>query len=55
MANGFKEIDKLGEMGLDKVMVRSPMTCQAALGICRLCYGMDLATGSMVGDSECET
>ncbi|NBU21033.1 hypothetical protein EBS43_06435, partial [bacterium] len=43
-----KEIDKLGEMGLDKVMVRSPMTCQAALGICRLCYGMDLATGSMV-------
>ena len=24
------------------------MTCQAALGICRLCYGMDLATGSMV-------
>jgi DNA-directed RNA polymerase subunit beta' len=43
-----KEIDKLSEMGLDKVMVRSPMTCQAALGICRLCYGMDLATGSMV-------
>ena len=29
-------------------MVRSPMTCQAALGVCRLCYGMDLATGTLV-------
>ena len=24
------------------------MTCQAPLGVCRLCYGMDLATGAMV-------
>ena len=24
------------------------MTCQAALGVCRLCYGMDLATGNLV-------
>src|SRR4051794_29672437 len=29
-------------------MVRSPMTCQAPLGVCRLCYGMDLATGTLV-------
>ena len=29
-------------------MVRSPMTCQAPLGVCRLCYGMDLATGALV-------
>ena len=35
-------------LGIDKITVRSPMTCQAALGICRLCYGMDLATGSLV-------
>jgi DNA-directed RNA polymerase subunit beta' len=35
-------------LGLDKIAVRSPMTCQAPLGICRLCYGMDLATGAMV-------
>ncbi|VTS01591.1 DNA-directed RNA polymerase subunit beta' [Tuwongella immobilis] len=40
-----KELDKLG---MDKVAVRSPMTCQAPLGICRLCYGMDLATGGLV-------
>lgn len=36
------------QLGLDKITVRSPMTCQAPLGICRLCYGMDLATGAMV-------
>jgi DNA-directed RNA polymerase subunit beta' len=36
------------EMGLEKIQVRSPMTCDASLGICRLCYGMDLSTSSMV-------
>ena len=35
-------------LGLDKVMVRGPMTCQAQLGVCRLCYGMDLSTGTLV-------
>src|SRR5205085_4513790 len=35
-------------LGLDKILVRSPMTCQAPLGVCRLCYGMDLSTGTLV-------
>jgi DNA-directed RNA polymerase subunit beta' len=35
-------------VGIDKLAVRSPMTCQASLGVCRLCYGMDLATGALV-------
>ncbi len=39
---------KIEEMGLEKIQVRSPMTCDATLGICRRCYGMDLSTGSMV-------
>jgi DNA-directed RNA polymerase subunit beta' len=34
--------------GIDKMAVRSPMTCQASLGVCRLCYGMDLSTGALV-------
>jgi DNA-directed RNA polymerase subunit beta' len=42
-----KELEKLG---LDKITVRSPMTCQAALGVCQCCYGMDLATGNTVED-----
>src|SRR5882724_2544522 len=40
-----REIERLG---IDKVVLRSPMTCQAPLGVCRLCYGMDLSTGNMV-------
>ncbi|MHB1034475.1 MAG: DNA-directed RNA polymerase subunit beta' [Pirellulales bacterium] len=36
------------ELGLEKIQVRSPMTCEATLGVCRCCYGMDLSTGSMV-------
>src|SRR5262249_39505602 len=39
---------KVEALGVDKIMVRSPMTCQAPLGVCRLCYGMDLATGALV-------
>ena len=39
---------KLEEMLIEKIQVRSPMTCEASLGICRLCYGMDLLTGQLV-------
>src|SRR5262249_24311666 len=39
---------KIEQLGVDKILVRSPMTCQASLGICRLCSGMDLATGNLV-------
>ena len=40
--------NKIEEMGLEKIQVRSPMTCDATLGICENCYGMDLSTGAMV-------
>ncbi len=39
---------KIEELGLERIQVRSPLTCDAPLGVCRLCYGMDLSTGSMV-------
>src|SRR5271167_3723916 len=39
---------KLEEMQIEKIQVRSPMTCEASLGVCRACYGMDLATGQLV-------
>jgi len=39
---------RIEEMGLEKIQVRSPMTCDASLGVCRCCYGMDMSTGSMV-------
>jgi DNA-directed RNA polymerase subunit beta' len=36
------------QLRLEKIQVRSGMTCDAPLGICRRCYGMDLSTGSLV-------
>jgi DNA-directed RNA polymerase subunit beta' len=39
---------KIEDLGLEKIQVRSPMTCEANLGVCRRCYGMDLSTGSLV-------
>jgi DNA-directed RNA polymerase subunit beta' len=39
---------RIEDMGLERIQVRSPMTCDATLGVCQLCYGMDLSTGSMV-------
>ena len=39
---------RIEELGLEKIQVRSPMTCEAALGVCRACYGMDLSTGNLV-------
>ena len=35
-------------LGVEKLEVRSALTCEAPLGVCRLCYGMDLSTGSLV-------
>ena len=39
---------KIEDMGLERIQVRSPMTCNTALGLCQLCYGMDLSTGDLV-------
>ncbi|MFN3190248.1 MAG: DNA-directed RNA polymerase subunit beta' [Aureliella sp.] len=39
---------KIEELGLEKIQVRSPMTCDASLGVCRKCYGMDMSTGAEV-------
>src|SRR5262249_5795039 len=44
----WEQARKLDTMRLDKIILPSPMACQAALGVCRLCYGMDLATGNLV-------
>jgi DNA-directed RNA polymerase subunit beta' len=51
--NGMIDPDmarRIERAGIDKIIVRSPMTCQATLGVCRLCYGMDLSSGTLVED-----
>ncbi|HET6611664.1 MAG TPA: DNA-directed RNA polymerase subunit beta', partial [Kofleriaceae bacterium] len=38
--------------GIDRVKIRSVLTCQTRRGICSLCYGRDLARGYMVNIGE---
>jgi DNA-directed RNA polymerase subunit beta' len=40
-----KEIQKLG---VDKVLVRTALTCDASYGVCRHCYGLDLGRNILV-------
>ena len=44
-----KMIDK---SPIDKIEVRSPLTCEAKKGICAKCYGRNLANGKMVQIGE---
>ncbi|MDL1957433.1 MAG: DNA-directed RNA polymerase subunit beta' [Candidatus Desulfofervidus auxilii] len=43
---------KIDEAGLDKVKIRSVLTCQTKWGVCAKCYGRDLATGKLVNIGE---
>jgi len=42
----------LEEHAIDRVLVRSPITCETRYGICAQCYGRDLARGSSVNSGE---
>ncbi|MCO6437155.1 MAG: DNA-directed RNA polymerase subunit beta' [Phycisphaerae bacterium] len=39
---------RIEDLGLDKIRVRSPLTCESPRGICASCYGMDMSTGRLV-------
>ena len=43
---------RIDDAGVDEALVRSPLTCEARNGVCRACYGRNLATGEMVGSGE---
>jgi DNA-directed RNA polymerase subunit beta' len=47
-----KAAERIEAAGIGRVHVRSPLTCQARLGICRLCYGRNLAHGDLVELNE---
>ncbi|MEZ4245834.1 MAG: DNA-directed RNA polymerase subunit beta' [Nitrospirales bacterium] len=40
------------EAGVDRVRIRSVLTCQSPRGVCRACYGRDLARGRLVEKGE---
>ncbi|MCH8250861.1 MAG: DNA-directed RNA polymerase subunit beta' [Planctomycetes bacterium] len=39
---------KIEALGLDKLRVRSALTCECTSGVCAMCYGTDMSTGRMV-------
>jgi DNA-directed RNA polymerase subunit beta' (EC 2.7.7.6) len=44
--------DKIVHRGIEKVMVRSPLTCEAEFGVCAMCYGWDLSQRKLVDVGE---
>ncbi len=52
-----QEIDEnlmqvIEEAGIEKISIRSGLTCKARVGICVLCYGRDLSRGHLVNKGE---
>ena len=43
---------KIADAGIDRVLIRSALTCEERHGICALCYGRDLARGHLVNFGE---
>jgi DNA-directed RNA polymerase subunit beta' len=45
-------VQKIENAGIEKLKIRSVLTCQSRRGICATCYGRDLARGHMVNLGE---
>ncbi len=45
-------VTKIEEAGIEKLRIRSVLTCQSRRGICATCYGRDLARGHLVNLGE---
>jgi len=45
-------VDALEEAGVDEMLVRSAITCEADYGVCAACYGRDLARGHIINQGE---
>ncbi len=45
-------LKKIVDAGIDHVKIRSVLTCQTRRGVCKMCYGRDLARGHLVDIGE---
>ncbi|MDO8451930.1 MAG: DNA-directed RNA polymerase subunit beta' [bacterium] len=43
-----ENLKSVDEHNVPSVLVRSPISCQAQVGLCAMCYGRDFATGKLV-------
>ncbi len=46
------KVQLIENAGLERVMIRSVLTCESPYGVCGLCYGRDLARGELVNMGE---
>ncbi|MCR9148295.1 MAG: DNA-directed RNA polymerase subunit beta', partial [Rhodobacteraceae bacterium] len=44
--------DAIDQAAVQTARIRSPLTCEAEDGVCAMCYGRDLARGTMVNTGE---
>ncbi len=47
-----EKADKIVDLGIDSVRIRSVLTCRSPFGVCAKCYGRDLARGHLVNVGE---
>jgi DNA-directed RNA polymerase subunit beta' len=47
-----EKVQQIVDAGLEKVMIRSVLSCKTRHGVCVMCYGRDLARGRMVNIGE---
>ena len=47
-----RRVDRLEELGIDRIRVRSAITCETRFGVCGACYGRDLARGEPANIGE---
>ncbi|GMU72901.1 MAG: DNA-directed RNA polymerase subunit beta' [Burkholderiales bacterium] len=45
-------VERIEQLGIDEVRVRTPLTCDTRYGLCAKCYGRDLGRGSLVNVGE---
>ncbi|MEN8136652.1 MAG: DNA-directed RNA polymerase subunit beta' [Thermodesulfobacteriota bacterium] len=47
-----EKVAEINEAGIDRIKIRSVLTCRAKRGVCAMCYGRDLGRGHMVNQGE---
>ncbi|ATI42951.1 DNA-directed RNA polymerase subunit beta' [Pacificitalea manganoxidans] len=47
-----RKADQIEAGGVASMRIRSPLTCEAEEGVCAMCYGRDLARGTLVNQGE---
>ncbi|MFA4984001.1 MAG: DNA-directed RNA polymerase subunit beta' [Candidatus Omnitrophota bacterium] len=47
-----EKADMIEKLGIEKIRIRSALTCESERGVCTKCYGRNLATGRLVETGE---